>query len=408
MIKLKKIKLIGLILVCLISLSFRAQNVELDSLIAKAIKNNKGIQAGQFQVNASKANRTTAFMFEKTNLYYAYDQNNLALNNEPIKVFGIQQKFNFPSLYLALQSKYQADFEKQQSYFEIQKNQLSHQVAKTYYHIVYLQHQEQQYRYLDSLYRQFSKASERKFQLGESNYLEKITAESKYRKIQMLLLQLQNEKEGILAQLAALVQSIDKLIPISNKKLAPIVLKNGESSQTFYTSFLEKNSKSQQANVSVQKRQLLPDINLEYFGGKNAGLSQPLYGFQVGLAFPLLFSGHSAKIKTAKLELQSWEMHKENELERMKRFLEKKQLEGQKYQEAILYYDRYGKKLSEEILKVATQSFKQGEIDFFQYIQSLENATNIELDYLDNVFQFNKNQLDMLYMNYETDLNSIR
>ena len=71
-----------------------------------------------------------------------------------------------------------------------------------------------------------------------------------------------------------------------------------------------------------------------------------------------------------------------------------------KYQEAINYYNQYGKKLSEEIIKVGNRSYKQGEIDFFQYIQSLENATAIQVDYLDNVLQFNKTQLDLQYLNF--------
>jgi cobalt-zinc-cadmium resistance protein CzcA len=48
-----------------------------------------------------------------------------------------------------------------------------------------------------------------------------------------------------------------------------------------------------------------------------------------------------------------------------------------KYQEAITYYNEFGKKLSDEIIKVG--SYKQGEIDFFQYIQSLENAHPFKL-----------------------------
>ena len=71
-----------------------------------------------------------------------------------------------------------------------------------------------------------------------------------------------------------------------------------------------------------------------------------------------------------------------------------------KYQEAINYYNQYGKKLSEEIIKVGNRSYKQGEIVFFQYIQSLENATAIQVDYLDNVLQFNKTQLDLQYLNF--------
>ena len=45
-------------------------------------------------------------------------------------------------------------------------------------------------------------------------------------------------------------------------------------------------------------------------------------------------------------------------------------------------------------------SYKHGEIDFFQYIQSLENATTIQVDYLDTILQFNSTQLDLQYLNF--------
>jgi cobalt-zinc-cadmium resistance protein CzcA len=69
-----------------------------------------------------------------------------------------------------------------------------------------------------------------------------------------------------------------------------------------------------------------------------------------------------------------------------------------KYQEAITYYNEFEKKLSDEIIKVANSSYKQGEIDF-QYIQSLENATSIQVEYLGRA-QFNKTQLDSQYLNF--------
>jgi cobalt-zinc-cadmium resistance protein CzcA len=43
---------------------------------------------------------------------------------------------------------------------------------------------------LDSLYQNFSKASNRRFELGETNYLEKITAQAKFRQIKTSLSQI--------------------------------------------------------------------------------------------------------------------------------------------------------------------------------------------------------------------------
>ena len=81
--------------------------------------------------------------------------------------------------------------------------------------------------------------------------------------------------------------------------------------------------------------------------------------------------------------------------------INQKNSELEQYNQAIDYYNQYGKKVSQEIIKVANMSYKHGEIDFFQFIQSLENATTIQVDYLDAVNQYNKTQLDLQYINIQ-------
>ena len=101
-----------------------------------------------------------------------------------------------------------------------------------------------------------------------------------------------------------------------------------------------------------------------------------------------------------KLELQSWEQQKQSEQTKMEQFISQKKNELIKHEEGIKYYKEYGEKLAKEIIKVADMSYKHGEIDFFQYITSLENATSIQVDYLENVLQYNKTQFDLHYLNY--------
>lgn len=374
-------------------------NPELDDLISKAVQNNKGLKAAQLQVDKMESNINAAYTFDKTNVYYNYDQNNLAVNNEPLKVVGIQQRFSFPTVYRAQKKVFKSEFEKEQANFNIQKNKLSFEVAKVYNQIVYLQNQEKLYRYLDSLYQNFSKASDRRFELGETNYLEKITAQAKFRQIQTKLSQVINEKKVQYEALAALVQT-DEIIILKNSQITPLHYILNENSRTFYKVYLESVSKTYKNQIQLQKQHGLPDLNLDYFKGKNNGLSQSLYGFQIGIALPILYFGTVSKTKVAQLEFESWQQQKQNEELKMDAFRNQKNGELAKYQDAITYYDLYGKKLSEEIIKVGTRSYKQGEIDFFQYIVSLENATTIQIDYLEAVLQFNKNQLDLYYLTY--------
>lgn len=374
-------------------------NPELDSLLSKAIQNNKGIKAAQLQVDKTKANIKTANTFDKTNIYYSYDQNNLALNNEPLRVFGVQQRFSFPTVYGAQKKVFSSEYEREKANFDIQKNKLSLAVSKSYQHIVYLQHQEKLYQYLDSLYQNFSKASDRRFELGETNYLEKITAQAKFRQIRTKLSQIENDKKAQYDLLQSLLQT-DEIIAIKSNSIIPLNSFIDATSKSFYTAYLESVTKNYKNQIELQKQHWLPDINLDYFQGRNNGLSQSLYGFQVGLAVPILFSGQVAKSKVAQLELQSWEQQKQNEEVKIEKYINQKKNELAKHQEAINYYNTYGKKLSDEIIKVGNNSYKHGEIDFFQYIQSLENATTIQVDYLDTILQFNQTQLDLQYLNF--------
>jgi cobalt-zinc-cadmium resistance protein CzcA len=72
--------------------------------------------------------------------------------------------------------------------------------------------------------------------------------------------------------------------------------------------------------------------------------------------------------------------------------------EIQKYVESITYYLTIGKALSDEIFKTASKSYENGEIDFFNYILSLENAKQIEMDYLINLDRFNQVVLEINYI----------
>ncbi|WP_188050998.1 CusA/CzcA family heavy metal efflux RND transporter [Flavobacterium sp. GP15] len=374
-------------------------NPELEGLLSKAIQNNKGIKAAQLQVDKTQANIKTAYTFDKTNVYYSYDQNNLAINDQPLKVFGVQQRFSFPTVYGAQKKVYSSEYEKEKANFEIQKNKLSLAVSKSYQHIVYLQHQEKLYQYLDSLYQNFSKASDRRFELGETNYLEKITAQAKFRQIKTKLSQIDKDKKAQYDVLHSLVQN-DEITVINNSEITVLNNLSDSTSKSFYTTYLESITKNYKTQIDLHKQSWLPDINLDFFQGKNSGISQSLYGFHVGIGIPLLFSGNVSKAKVAQLELQSWEQQKQNEDSKIEQYMNQKTNELAKYQEAINYYNLYGKKLSDEIIKVANSSFKHGEIDFFQYIQSLENATTIQVDYLDTILQFNQTQLDLQYLNF--------
>ena len=73
--------------------------------------------------------------------------------------------------------------------------------------------------------------------------------------------------------------------------------------------------------------------------------------------------------------------------------------ELQKNDAQLSYFNESGKNMAKEILKTATSSYKNGEIDFFQYIQSIENANQLNIDYFSYLNAYNQTALEINYLN---------
>ncbi len=354
-----------------------------------AFENNAGIKAAALKVEESKALVNSAFDFDKTKIYYQYDQNNLAFNNEPLKVYGIQQSFMFPSLYFGKKRVNKFRLGMEQNHYEVQKQMLEKAVASAYHQLQYERERQQVYEYLDSIYQKFAYASQRRFELGETNYLEKITAQAKRRELQVLFKQAKENVSITQSRLQKITQVAENL-HIATMPMQKLKRKVTDISLNAGLSLYNRRAEMVKAKSALEKQRLLPDINLEYFQGSNSGLGDNLHGYQLGLKIPLFFSGNASKIKAAKI---AKEVANEESIDYSNRLdLEYQLLRGQlhKYEEILTYYEVEGQNLSDEILKTATVSYQNGEIDFFQYIQSLENAYNITLSYLENLNNHNQ------------------
>ncbi|NAY91444.1 CusA/CzcA family heavy metal efflux RND transporter [Muricauda sp. JGD-17] len=373
------------------------QQMDLQELMELSLKNNKGMNANALMLDQAETLKGTAFQFEKTEVYYHYDENNLAINGEPITVFGVQQQFEFPSVYGAKSKLQTANYQLQKSAFEIRKKELYKSLSMAYYQFQTLNQKAVLYKTLDSIYTQFAHAANRRFELGETNYLEKVTALAKQRQIANAYSKIHREIKTSYTEIASLVQSDDSL-DISIQHPTKLALQNSVGLLETETSFLNYRQQLSNAQNRLEANRLLPDINLEYFQGTNKGLGTSLYGVQLGLKIPVFFFGHSSKLKSSKIKAEITAM--ENQQMAITAMQRREALFGQLEQQAkeLEYYEKEGTQLSEQIIKAASGNFLNGEIDFFQYIQSLENAYEIQLNYLDVLNQYNQTVIAINYL----------
>ncbi|MDH5476674.1 MAG: TolC family protein, partial [Cyclobacteriaceae bacterium] len=391
--------IVTLLLVCLSFVgNAQTKEISVEQAVQIALSNNLGLKASSHRIEQSKQLIGSAIDIDKTQVYYNYDQNNIAPNNLPLNVWGIQQTLAFPTVYGAKRKKLKSQSTLVEDQYKLDQYMVAKEVSKAYYEVIYRQQLVTNYYYLDSLYSQFSIAATRKFEEGESNYLEKITAETKQREISILLKQSEEGVEKSYIHLQQWLQS-DSTFIINNSDRERLPFKPLDSIHHPGIHFYNDAQLLSQNNLSLEKQQLLPDLQFSVFQGTNNGANPTNYtGFQAGVAIPLWLGAHKSKInaaKTAKLIVSS---EAKNYQANLKSTHQSLLSDLKQYEQHLDYYENTGKKLAEELILHAVKAFKSGEIDFLQYVQLLENAKTIEINYLNSLFQYNMAVLEANYL----------
>ncbi|MFD2551248.1 CusA/CzcA family heavy metal efflux RND transporter [Bizionia sediminis] len=389
-IKMKKTPFITVIILLLSWSGFSQQPpLNAQQVWQLALANNAQLKAAGLQLDEVDARIAGAFSFDKTTIYYTFDENNLAINNEPLKIFGVSQDFQFPTRYFAEKRVNKAAYTLKDSENNIELLKLKRSVYASFYTLSYAKNKVKTYQYLDSLYSKFTAHAKRRFELGESNYLEMITAVSKSKQMETRFLQAQQAVLIATEQLKKLVQT-DSLhtlnTPLEKLTLTALVPSEENPGLRYF-----KDSKNYyKALHSKEKQALLPDISAEYFVGSNSTLNSNIQGYQIGLKIPLFFSGNTARIKASKIAEAAVSMQEADYKTKLKGEYQRLLAQLEQHQAAITYYETQGKQLQEAIIKTANRSFQEGEIDFFQYIQSVETAKDMEMDYLTQLNNYNQ------------------
>ena len=397
--KMNKSALISLFLILSpFFLSAQSESLSLEKAIEIALNNNSGLHSSQLKVEKSDQLIGTAFNLDKTQAYYSYDENNIAKNGLALNVWGISQSMQFPSVYFAQKQANTQLMKMEKEKYRLDEIFLKREVSKAYNQILFWQNMGSNYHYLDSLYLQFSIAANRKFEMGESNYLEKLTAVTKQKEVSLLVKQIEENVKKSYLELNRWMQ-YDSAFSIEENKLIKLELKMID---TLNHPGIEYYRKAQAFNESLQKaekQQLLPDLHLSYFQGSNNGMDPQIYqGFQAGVGIPLFYSAQKSKIRASKIEREVLQSEEDNYTKQLISHYYQLLSELNKYNEAILFYEESGKNLSSELINTSNKAFKNGEIDFVQYILLLDNAKGIEMTYLENLYKYNQTILELNYL----------
>jgi cobalt-zinc-cadmium resistance protein CzcA len=225
-----------------------------------------------------------------------------------------------------------------------------------------------------------------------------LNAKAKQQQITNAVNQIRYDIEIAYQQLASKVQS-DSAFTVKFQELALIPVKDVAIETEPGFEIFKMQSAYQDALLQVERNRLLPDLSLSYFNGTNQYSGAKRYqGFQFGLGLPLFFGEQRAKIKASQIALS---INSEMQSQYLSSLLSRKaelRSELLKYKETIDFYQTSGKDLSNQIITSSQKSYEMGEIDFYRFVLSIENALEMNVNYYDNVAKYNQVALEINYL----------
>lgn len=396
--KTKKAVVTIIIALFLVNTSFAQTNLKLNDAIDIAVKNNKELAAYGLKVEESKMLGSVKIFADKTKVYYGYDQANEAANGHPLSTVGIEQTLPFPTTFasrtrLANQYTRVAELEMNK-----QKKMLVKNVTRAYYDICFEQLKKDNLLKIDSLYKKITTGTETRYEKGDISKLDLLNAQVRLQQISTQLKESEALVQGYYNQLKSYMQTDEDFI-INDKMIQVISLDSFSLDKNPDIQLAQARVNTMKTSLSVEKQSFLPDLNLNYFYGFNRfDNARGYHGFQVGVGIPLFYGQQSAKVKAASVAVKMSDMQLQSDLILLQTKYQNLSNELKKYRLMIDNYQETGEKLAGEILRSADKSYQAGEIDYYQFAQSVENASKLTMDYYQSVINYNHTALEMMYL----------
>jgi cobalt-zinc-cadmium resistance protein CzcA len=370
-----------------------------ETALQLALDNNLGLKASELRVLQSEQEEKGAISIDKTEVYYGKDNNNIAPNNLPLDVWGVRQSFQLSNI-INQKRVLEAKTALVKDQHELDKQALKKAVMQSYYTMVYWIEMKQHYARLDSLYQQLASSSEKRFNQGESNYLEKLNAEAKSKAVGLKLTQMNENISKAHAQLRQWIQ-VGENFSLKDDHMERIPMAYADSTSNLQLVYFDDAIELAEQEVRNQKQALLPDINAEVFNGSNQGEGTPNYaGFEFGLAIPLWFSHQRSQVKAAQTASTILNAERKNYKAILSRKEQAIQSDIRQLNKELEYYESEGQALADETAFHAEVAFKNGEISFLEYSRLIDQSMSVSFAHLQALFDYNMSVLELNFLQH--------
>lgn len=383
----------------------------LDTWISAGLKNNNAVLAADAEVKSSQFSKKTATEINKTNLSLTYGQYNSFARKD--NNLTISQSIPFPTTFSAKSKLAGSVMNATLLKKKLTETEVVYQIKQVYYEWLNLNQRKQLLLRRDSVYKVLAKASSLRYKTGETNLLEKSSAEARSQEMENQLMQLQDDKKILAARLSALLSAPFDTLQDAGLKEAELSLQIDSTlvMNNPFVLYMKQQITTAEFQKKLDKSQLLPDLSIGYFNQTLYGVPYgtdamaPLanygnrfQGFIAGITVPLWFAPQHAKIKAAEYSRQNAEFQYQQTQQNTAAEVETAYMEYLKNKKLLHYYKSSGISNAELIIRHSTIAFQNGEIGYSQHILNLQQADEIKQNYLQTLLAYNKSIIALEFL----------
>lgn len=380
----------------------QAREISLEEALNIGMQNNNVIKVAQYGIDYSTNLKGTSSAIGKTNATLMYGQYNSYYNDNN---FTITQSIPFPTTMYRQAQYYGASIKSAEFDKQAKENELRMQIKTAYYTLQYVKSKEVFLKTQDSLFALFLRSAELRLKTGESNIMEKATAESQLYEIHTAMEQNKADIRIYQNQLQILLNTDEAITTLdSQAEKRTLVLLNDSLAIQNNPSlrYFAQQIKVNEANEKVEKSQLLPEFNIGYFNQslygtanyqnttESAGTSTRFQGVSVGVSFPLWIKPQLAQIKASTASTNM----AQSEYEWQQKNLEGKYMQAfqtyLKFKTSLEYYEKNALPTADIIAQNALKNYQSGNMGYMEFSNGLNRALAIRTNYLTILQQYNQ------------------
>ena len=385
------------------------KHLSLQEVLQQASVQNLNLQSLQKQKEYWQALQDGVFDPGKTSAGIVYGNINSANKDNS---FNVGQSFDLPVVYKRQRELFGTNERLQDQLVKWKTAELDREVKNVFYKLVDIQEREKLLLQLDSLYSRFQYAADLRLKSGESNLLEKTTADLQLQQLKLQQQQLGSEKLILQKQLQWLMNDSALVLPKYYAiKMESLIVDSSFLQQHPLMEYYEWQQQSAAAQTLVERSKLSPSFSVEYinqsFIGYHSldGINQEYYGnsrrfHSVGLTMgiPLFNKATNARIKAGKVNEEVARLNALNASKELSRNWHQWIEELKRQQASIDLYESSSLDQAALIIKNASLGFQEGEIGYLEWTVLMNNAINIRVGYLEAVKNYNLTIIEIEYL----------